>query len=251
MKLLFYLGICCMCFVAEADAQSGFVSMQKQYPRVAAAFRHKEDSLKMHAKANGFVWPLKQVYFRAFKAEGKLEVWARDFVLDSFRLFKTYAICAMSGTLGPKRISGDFQVPEGFYSINEFNPQSTYHLSLGLNYPNSSDKVLSDKQQPGNDIYIHGACVTIGCLPLQNDPVEEVYVLAVLAKSAGQDFIPVHIFPVRFGKTERQLWLETTIKDKPGYSKLVSSMEKAYHLFEQKHRLPVVAVNKQGDYLIF
>lgn len=251
MKLPFCI-LMFMCLLHfNATAQSGFVAMQKQYPRVAAAFKNKEDSLKMHAKANGFVWPLKQIYFRAFKAEGKLEVWARDFVVDSFRLFKTYGICAMSGTLGPKRVSGDFQVPEGFYSINEFNPQSNYHLSLGLNYPNASDKVLSDKQQPGNDIYIHGACVTIGCLPLQNDPVEEVYVLATLAKGAGQDFIPVHIFPVKFGNTERQLWLETTIKDKPGYQKLVYSMEKAYQLFEQKHRLPVIAVNKQGDYLIF
>lgn len=251
MKLPFCILMFGLLLHQSAGAQSSFVAMQKQYPRVAAAFKHKEDSLKMYAQLQGFTWPLKQVYFRAFKAEGQLEVWARDFVLDSFRLFKTYAICAMSGTLGPKRISGDFQVPEGFYSINEFNPQSTYHLSLGLNYPNASDKILSDKQQPGNDIYIHGACVTIGCLPLQNDPVEEVYVLATLAKGAGQDFIPVHIFPVKFGKTERQLWLETTIKDKPGYHKLVSSMEKAYQLFEQKHRLPVIAVNKRGDYLIF
>ena len=54
-----------------------------------------------------------------------------------------------SGTTGPKRAEGDYQVPEGFYYINEFNPNSKYHLSLGLNYPNASDKILSDSIDPG------------------------------------------------------------------------------------------------------
>ena len=71
-----------------------------------------------------------------------------------------------SGTMGPKRLQGDYQVPEGFYYINEFNPNSNYHLHLGLNYPNASDKILSDSLRPGGDIYIHGSCVSIGCIPL-------------------------------------------------------------------------------------
>jgi murein L,D-transpeptidase YafK len=86
-------------------------------------------------------------------------------------------------------MEGDYQVPEGFYYINEFNPKSAYHLSLGLNYPNASDKVLSDSIKPGGDIYIHGNCVTVGCIPLQNNQIEELYVLAANAKNAGQDFI--------------------------------------------------------------
>jgi murein L,D-transpeptidase YafK len=102
------------------------------------------------------------------------------------------------GSLGPKRIQGDYQVPEGFYYVNEFNPNSNYHLALGLNYPNASDKILSDSVQPGGDIYIHGSCVTTGCIPIKDDQIEELYVLTTFARNLGQDFIPVHIFPVRF-----------------------------------------------------
>ncbi len=64
-------------------------------------------------------------------------------------LFKTYKVCALAGTLGPKRMEGDYQVPEGFYYINEFNPQSNYYLSLGINYPNESDKVSKRFIRPG------------------------------------------------------------------------------------------------------
>ena len=83
-----------------------------------------------------------------------------------------------SGTTGPKRLQGDFQVPEGFYHINEFNPNSNYHLSMGLNYPNSSDRILSDSLRPGGEIYIHGSCVSVGCIPLNDDEIEELYLIA-------------------------------------------------------------------------
>ncbi len=100
-------------------------------------------------------------------------------------------------------MAGDYQVPEGFYYINEFNPRSLYHLSLGLNYPNASDRMLCDMSQPGGDIYIHGSCVTTGCIPITDGQIEELYVLAAHAKDMGQDFIPVHIFPVNFSNPEK------------------------------------------------
>src|SRR5690606_4688666 len=81
--------------------------------------------------------------------------------------------------------------------INHFNPQSIFHLSLGINYPNASDKILSDKKSPGSSIYIHGDCVTIGCIPITDDKIKELYVLAVEARNNGQAKIPVHIFPAR------------------------------------------------------
>jgi murein L,D-transpeptidase YafK len=103
-----------------------------------------------------------------------------------------------SGAMGPKRMEGDYQVPEGFYYINEFNPNSLYHLSLGLNYPNASDRILSDSSRPGNNIYIHGNCVSTGCIPISDVPIEELYYIASNVKAQGQDFIPVHVFPVRY-----------------------------------------------------
>jgi murein L,D-transpeptidase YafK len=92
------------------------------------------------------------MYVRSFKYDSQLEVWVRSNNSEQFKLFKTYRVCAMAGSLGPKRMEGDYQVPEGFYYINEFNPKSSYHLSLGINYPNASDKVLSDISRPGGEI---------------------------------------------------------------------------------------------------
>src|SRR5690606_11025729 len=100
---------------------------------------------------------------------------------EKFTLVKTYPVCSSSGLPGPKRKKGDRQTPEGFYHIDRFNPQSAFHLSLGINYPNSSDKILGHSD-PGGDIFIHGSCVTIGCVPLTDDLIKEVYVLAVEAK---------------------------------------------------------------------
>ena len=88
---------------------------------------------------------------------------------------------------------GDYQVPEGFYYINEFNPNSNYHLSLGLNYPNASDRILSDSLSPGGDIYIHGSCVSVGCIPVTDEQIEEIYIIASYAKASGQDYIPTHL----------------------------------------------------------
>ncbi|MEJ7677428.1 MAG: L,D-transpeptidase family protein [Segetibacter sp.] len=102
------------------------------------------------------------------------------------------------GAIGPKRLQGDYQVPEGFYYINEFNPKSTYHLSLGINYPNASDRVLSDSIKPGGDIYIHGNCVTIGCIPLQNDQIEELYILCCNGKISGTGFYTGSYFSYSF-----------------------------------------------------
>ena len=79
-------------------------------------------------------WPPQSLYIRSFKYDRLLEVWVRGNSDESFKLFKTYKVCMQSGKTGPKRIEGDFQVPEGFYYINEFNPNSKYHLSLGLKF---------------------------------------------------------------------------------------------------------------------
>ncbi|MFC7667854.1 murein L,D-transpeptidase family protein [Hymenobacter humi] len=93
-------------------------------------------------------------------------------------------------------------MPEGFYQIDRFNPKSEYHLSLGLNYPNAADLALGEPD-PGGDIFIHGGEVTIGCLPITDIGIEEVYLIAVAARAAGQTLIPVHIFP--FPLTESEL----------------------------------------------
>ena len=90
-----------------------------------------------------------QLFIRAFKKEKLLEVWVKEARQRKLRLVNTYDFCATSGDLGPKRKEGDLQIPEGVYTINHFNPLSNFHLSLGINYPNASDKILSDPRKPG------------------------------------------------------------------------------------------------------
>lgn len=232
----------------QISAQSSFISSQKQYPKVAIAIKLKEDSLKKQLAALHVSWPVKQIYVRSFKYDSQLEVWVRNRQKDPFILFKTYKICALSGALGPKRIEGDYQVPEGFYYINQFNPKSSYQLALGLNYPNASDRLLSDSAKPGNDIFIHGSCVTVGCIPI-NSQIEELYLLASYAHDQGEDFIPVHIFPIRYSIEKSREFLVKSSKDDPVYQRFSGRLKEVYEYFEENKKLPLITINKNGEYI--
>ncbi len=233
------------------NAQNAFITNQKSNPRVLNAFKHKNDSLKKQFERAHLSFPPKNIYLRSFKYESQLEVWVKPNSDDPYVLFKTYPVCALSGTMGPKRMNGDFQVPEGFYFINEFNPNSSYHLSLGINYPNLSDLYLSDSIKPGNEIYIHGKCVTQGCIPIQDDKIEELYVLAAHAHAQGQDFIPVHIFPIRFHSEKSNVFFKKSTKQDPDYLRYANRLKEVYQYFEDSKRLPVITINTKGEYRFY
>ncbi|HSB94729.1 MAG TPA: L,D-transpeptidase family protein [Flavitalea sp.] len=236
-------------FSQTASNNFRFLDYQRSFPRISEAMKRKEDTLMKQFKEKNLPWPIKSIYLRSFKYDSQLEVWVRNERNEPYKLFKTYKVCAMAGTLGPKRMQGDYQVPEGFYYINEFNPKSNYHLSLGLNYPNSSDRILGDSLQPGGDIYIHGSCVTTGCIPITDQQIEELYILAAMARTEGQDFIPVHIFPVQFKNKKSNEFLVKYLKQYPEYVSMSNELKHAYYYFEKSRRLPVIMVNKNGDYL--
>jgi murein L,D-transpeptidase YafK len=241
----------CLVYLGSVHAQLAFVDQQKSFPKVKTAFSNKQAILEKKYLQTGLSWPPKEIYLRSFKYDSELEVWGRNNRSDSFRLVKTYKICALSGTMGPKRMDGDFQVPEGFYYINAFRPNSNFHLALGINYPNSSDQLLSDSIKPGSDILIHGSCVTQGCIPIQNDQIEELYILAAFAHAAGQDFIPVHIFPIRFSKEKNVHFLKKSSKYEIEYQKFIAKMQLVSNYFDQHKKLPVIAINPKGDYQIY
>lgn len=166
--------------------------------RVMQAKQNVDPILDKLAKQSGLRRPFVEVHLRAYKAERTLELWANDKRGAKLKLLRTYPIAAMSGALGPKRQEGDKQVPEGGYVINRFNPLSSYHLSLGLNYPNASDLVrTTNPDKPGGDIFIHGDRVSIGCLAMTNPLIEEIYTAAFEAKTSGQREIRVDILPCR------------------------------------------------------
>lgn len=241
-------------FVLNASAQTSaasytFIDYQKSIPKITDLLLRKQDTLMRQFQAKGLQWPAKYVYIRSFKYDSQLEVWVKSERNQPYKLFKTYKVCALAGTLGPKRMQGDYQVPEGFYHINEFNPNSQYHLSLGLNYPNISDKMLSDSLQPGGDIYIHGSCVTTGCIPITDQQIDEVYILAAYAKNQGQDFIPVHIFPINFENSKSEDYLKKYLLTFSEYAPFAAKMKNAYYYFQKYKQVPIVLVNEKGDYI--
>ena len=192
-KILPVLLLLAMATVAFAPGD--FKSDQLRYERVRNAYAKKEATVDALLKPHNIDKSNMEVFFRAFKEEKEFQVWARNKGDERYKLVTTYPFCMLSGKLGPKRRRGDEQVPEGFYHIDRFNPFSSFHLSLGINYPNASDRKLGKKGALGGDIFIHGSCVSIGCIPLTDPLIREVYIFAVEAHDGGQSKIPVHIFP--------------------------------------------------------
>ncbi|MBS2099299.1 L,D-transpeptidase family protein [Carboxylicivirga linearis] len=215
---------------------TGFKGEQKKFKRVRDAYAEKESGVKALLAEKSIQPDQLEIYLRAFKSEQQLELWGRNRGGNQFQLLKTYSICQTCGVLGPKRKQGDLQIPEGFYHINAFNPTSKFHLSMRLNYPNQSDKVLSDKKYPGGDIYIHGDCVTIGCLPITDEQIKELYIICVEAKNNGQNTIPVTMFPARLTDDNFHK-LRQKYKGDTDRINLWNELKKGYDLFNQNKQL--------------
>ncbi|MDR0660921.1 MAG: L,D-transpeptidase family protein [Prevotellaceae bacterium] len=192
MKKVAMIAILLLNFTFVA-AQSSFKERQKKYPRVRQAYADKEKVAEKSLADNGIKASTLQPHLRTFKQEKELQVWAKNKNDEKYTLIKTYKFRSLSGALGTRRKQGDRQVPEGFYRIDRFNPYSNFYLSLGISYPNKSDQVLGVKGKPGGDIFIHGDCATIGCIPITDDKIKELYVYCVEAKN-NNTLIPVTIF---------------------------------------------------------
>ena len=225
-----------------------FKADQLRYPRVRNAYQEKELLIDELLHDKNLKKDDLHIFMRIFKDTQVLEVWGRKTSGSTFTLIKTYSFCSSSGDLGPKRKQGDGQIPEGFYYIDRFNPGSRFHLSLGINYPNKSDRMFGDKTNPGGDIFIHGSCVTIGCIPITNDKIKEVYILAVEARNNGQAEIPVHIFPTHL--TEINLSLLEERYAMTGHNEFWKNLTPRYRYFNEKKILPVISVDESGYYVI-
>lgn len=240
-----------LCSVLGSSAQSdgkAFLDYQLTFPRVSNAYKLHSETLKNEIIQKGFTYPVNDLYLRSFKAQNELEVWIKNPGVDTYALFKVYKVCALSGDFGPKRKEGDKQVPEGLYFITNFNPTSEYHLSLLVNYPNYSDRILGHKEMPGSDIYIHGGCVTVGCLPMRDEYIREIYVLCLKARSNGQLNIPLHIFPTRFNM-ETIGFLNTKFEHDVEKQKFWLNLKSGYDYFERNRKILPVMYNQQGKYV--
>lgn len=235
-------------FLLMAWFQSGsFKEVQLTHTRVKASYNEKWEVVKNYFTSQKLAPDDFHVFIRGFKKEKELEVWIREKNKETYTLLTTYAFCSVSGQLGPKRKEGDLQIPEGIYHINHFNPTSNFYLSLGLNYPNASDRILSDRNQPGSAIYIHGNCVTIGCIPITDDKIKELYILAVEAKTNGQQVIPVHIFPTRLND-QGMVFLKQNFHAFTDKIKFWENLQQVYTDFESTKKVRNVKVNSKGEY---
>jgi len=217
--------------------------------RVAQARAAHGKIIAQKFKDAGLPYPAREIFIRWFKREAVVELWARE-DRAAFRLIASYEILASSGGPGPKRRQGDRQVPEGFYEIDRFNPESRFHLSLGLNYPNASDRVISDRTDPGGDIFIHGKNVSVGCAPIGDPAIEQLYLAALDTRDRGQARIPVHIYPTRMHGAEWTAFAaENTARD-PALAGFWEQLQPAYDAFERDHRVPTFTVAPDGRYRI-
>ena len=176
----------------------------------------------------------KPVFIRIFKEERELEIWQEN-TAGKYELYKAYDICTYSGGLGPKKKEGDKKTPEGFYSTEKssLNPNSSYHLSFNIGYPNEYDKAHG---YTGSLIMIHGDCVSIGCFAMTDPYIEEIYSIVEKALISGQKKIYIHVFPFKMttknmskysGSEYYDFWKEL----KPGYD-----------YFEKNKTFPIVGV---------
>ncbi|MGI9521347.1 MAG: L,D-transpeptidase family protein [Hyphomicrobiaceae bacterium] len=174
------------------------------------------------------------IFIRIFKEESEFEVWKQR-ADGRFYHFKTYPICTWSGKLGPKKTLGDKQAPEGFYAVNRhrMNPNSKYHLSFNLGYPNAFDRANG---RTGRFLMVHGKCSSAGCYAMTDGLMEEIYALAREAFIGGQSKFHVHAFPFRMtdANLERHRYSENY--------RFWKRLKQGYDYFELTRMTPKIAV---------
>ncbi len=151
-----------------------------------------ESRLLPHFEAASVSYPPSGITLVALKAERRLELWAEG--SDGPVYITAYPILGASGGPGPKLRQGDLQVPEGVYGIPALNPNSSFHLSLRVDYPSPADReaARSDgRSQLGGDIFIHGKRGSVGCLAMGDQAIEELFVLAARTEAENRHLISV------------------------------------------------------------
>ncbi|MEZ4972617.1 MAG: L,D-transpeptidase family protein [Cyclobacteriaceae bacterium] len=243
MNTISMFGLMMALFVFQSD----FLSEQKKFARVRTAISEKQELVEDRLKAKNLSLDALNILLVAYKDDDVLEVYGKSKQETSYRKIESYEICSRSGQLGPKRRQGDGQVPEGFYYVDRFNPTSSFYLSLGLNYPNLADKRKSKATDLGGDIFIHGSCVTIGCLPMTDEVIKEVYLMAVHAKNNGQSKIPVYVFPFRMSD-DNMVTYKARCKDDAELLSFWSNLKVGYDKFVLHKKELSTKVMQNGDY---
>lgn len=226
-----------------------FREVQMAYTRVREAYAAKEKIVLKNLADHSITRDSLRIYMQAFKTEKKIELWAKNISDSAFVLIREFPICDISGDVGPKRRVKDLQVPEGFYHISNLNPYSKFYLSMQINYPNASDSIRGVKGHLGNYIFIHGECISSGCLAITNDKIKELFVYCVEAYNSGQERIGITLFPARLSDSVYAGLQSRYSKDKDKLS-LWADLRKSYDLFQQTKMPPAVKFLPDGTHEI-
>mgnify|MGYP003148135709 FL=1 len=121
------------------------------------------------------------------------------FLFNNTSVLKAYRIDLGFAPEGSKQFEGDGKTPEGAYTVDRRNPDSLFHLSIGISYPNEADIAFAaaQGQEPGGDIFIHGGPRpgidaikpdwTAGCIAVSDREIEDIYAMV-------RDGTPIDIF---------------------------------------------------------
>jgi len=245
MRLLTFLFL--LFLLDSGTASRSFREGQMNFTRIREAYAEKEKTVIKTLAEHSISRDSLRIYLRAFKTEKKIELWAKNSSGSVFLPIKEFPICDISGSVGPKRRYRDLQVPEGFYHITDMNPCSKYYLSMKINYPNASDSIRGLRGHLGNLIYIHGGCISSGCIAITDDKVKELFVYCIEAYNSGQEEIGLDIFPAQMNDSNYLDLTSGYSKDKDKIS-LWADLKKNYDLFERYKIPPTVKFLPNGTH---
>jgi len=231
---------------ARQFGDGALAAAQARYGRVLNARRHQAGALERLFAAAGVDYPA-PLLIRAYKEEGDFELWGLAATGSRYVRIAKWPFNGYSGDLGPKRRRWDRQIPEGFYRVRTFNGASRYHLSLEIDYPNASDRASSTARHLGNNIFIHGRDVSIGCIPLGDRVIEQVYIAVLDSRCSGFE-VPVHIAPCRFGSPGCERRLREFARRKPRLDAFWTNLRRGFELFDATGVPPLVSVGENGRY---
>lgn len=243
-KLLIKLGLFSFFCIASFNNYASFLDEQLKYSRVRTAHQEKTPVIQEKLTSMDLELNNVNVLIKAYKYEQLVKIYVKNKADEDWSVYKTFPFNCTSGDLGPKRQEGDMQIPEGYYYINHFNPYSHFYLSLGVSYPNKADKIKSTAAKKGSAIYMHGGCASIGCIPIEDEPIKELYMLSVYAKNGGQGKIPLHIMPFEYSPEK----MTQAIQLYPDHKDFWINLYTVEQNFDKTKILPDVGINSEGDY---
>lgn len=227
---------------------SELLSQSNNQDRVSVARKKHQHQIESLFDSLGVEYPPENLLITVYKKEQILQLWVKPQRQEEFLKAREYRFTAFSGKLGPKRRQGDLQIPEGFYHITRFNSRSQFHLSLKINYPNTSDRILGDKGRSGGDILIHGEAVTIGCIPIGNEAIEELYLICFDKENQRQNKILVYIFPCKMDSSNMDTLIQIAGVDRVLWS-FWQNLKDGYDRFVRHRNLFGFRVDNKGRYV--